>query len=148
MGQHATIHGRNSTETNGQAGKWIPIQVNDAGQLSIAELAGEVAQFNRMAGGSIVNYVDVTATGQAVAGPCVVYGVKAISGTTPTFTGYDNTSATGNTMIATGTATAETFYPLVGLNGAAATGVVCTTGFYATLTGTSPIFRVFYVAAV
>lgn len=145
---HTTVHGKTSTETNGQSGKWIPLLVNEAGQLAIAELAGELAQFNRLAGGSIVNYVDISATGQAVTGPCIVYGVKSISGTTPTLVGYDNTSAAGTPMITTGTATAETFYPLVGLLGAANTGVQLTNGFYATLGGTTPVFRVFYVDAV
>lgn len=148
MGMHTTIHGKTSTEVNGQSGKWVPILVNDEGQLSMALLEGELTTFNRMAGGAIVKYVDVSADGQAVTGECIVYGVKCISGTTPTLVGYDNTSATGTAMISTGSATAETFYPLVGLNGAASTGVICNTGFYVDLGGTNPVFRVFYVDAV
>jgi hypothetical protein len=148
MGAHATIHGKTTTETNGQSGKWVPIQTNDAGQISIAELAGELATYNRMAGGSIVQYLDISADGVAVTGPCIVYGVKCISGTTPTFIGYDNVTASGTAMITTGTATAETFYPLLGLNAAGSTGVICSTGFYADVGGTSPVFRLFYVSAV
>lgn len=109
MGMHTTIHGKSTSENNGQSGKWTPIQVTDAGQLSVALISGEIQQFNRLAAGPIVKYKLVTsdATGLNLAdGPAIFYGIRLISAGTMASV-YDNTTATGSVIIPSTTATVD-----------------------------------------
>lgn len=138
MGQHATIHGKTSTAFNGASGSWVPISVNDSGQLGIQLLAGELQQFNRLAGGAICQYKVVTddATGLNVAsGPAILYGVILIAAGTMASV-YDGTTATGNVLIPSTTAT-------VTFNGM---GVLCNNGI--TCDWTSGTWLVLYAPAV
>ena len=99
MGQHVTVHGKTTESFNGQDGKWVPLRTNSAGQLDIANLSGELSQFNRLAGGAIVKYAVVSADGIVGSGPAIFYGVKVLTAGT-SITVYDNTAASGNTIIA------------------------------------------------
>lgn len=135
MGQHATIHGKNSIEANGADGTWQPIRVNTAGQLNIGLLNGELTQFNRLAGGPIVKYASVTADGIVVNGPAILYGVVLIAAGTMANI-YDNTAASGTVLIPSTTAS-------VNFGGA---GVLCNNGIYADWT--SGTWLVLYVDAV
>ena len=138
MGMHATIHGKNSTPANGADGTWQPIKVNAAGQLEIATLNGELSQFNRLAGGPIVQYAVVTsdATGLNVAsGPAILYGIVLISAGTMASV-YDGVTATGNVLIPSTTAT-TTF------NGI---GILCNNGI--TCDWTSGTWLVLYAPSV
>ncbi len=111
-------------------------------------LNGELAQFNRMAGGAIVQYVDISADGvpAGMSTPCIFYGAMCISGTTPTLALYDAASATGDAILSTGTATAGTFYPAAGVGGVGL-GVLLNIGGFADVGGTTPKFRIFFVPA-
>lgn len=120
MGMHTTIHGKSTTASNGASGVWTPVQVNDAGQLSIALLSGELTQFNRLAAGSIVKYATVTADTTVAAGPAILYGVILIAAGTMASV-YDNTAASGTVLIPSTTAT-------VTYGGM---GVLCNNGIYA-----------------
>jgi len=138
MGMHTTIHGKDDSAFNGASGSWQPIKVNSAGQLSIAPLYGEIAQFNRLAGGPIVQYAVVTsdATGLNIAtGPAILYGIILISAGTMASV-YDGVTATGNVMIPS---TAATFT----FNGM---GIICSTGI--TCDWTSGTWLVLYAPAV
>ena len=138
MGMHVTLHGKNDTPVNGQDGSWQPVKVNSAGQLSIALLNGELAQFNRLAGGPIVQYAVVTsdATGLNVAtGPAILYGVVMIAAGTMAAV-YDGVTATGNVLIPSTTVT-------VNFSGM---GVLCTAGI--TCDWTSGTWLVLYAPAV
>lgn len=106
MGAHATMHGKTVEDFNGQPGKWVPVQTNSAGQLSTALLAGELQQFNRLAGGAIaLKSAVISADGLVVSGPCIFYGVKVITAGTSIIV-YDSLTATGTTVInGEGTAT-------------------------------------------
>lgn len=138
MGMHVTLHGKNDTPFNGADGSWQPVKVNSAGQLSIAMLNGELAQFNRLAAGPIVQYAVVTsdATGLNVAsGPAILYGVILITAGTMAAV-YDGVTATGNVLIPSTTAT-------VTFNGM---GVLCNNGI--TCDWTSGTWLVLYAPAV
>ena len=138
MGMHVTLHGKNETPFNGADGSWQPVKVNSNGQLSIALLNGELTQFNRLAGGPIVQYVVVTsdATGLNVAsGPAILYGVVLIAAGTMANV-YDGVTATGNVLIPSTTAT-------VTFNGM---GVLCNNGI--TCDWTSGTWLVLYAPAV
>jgi len=138
MGMHVTLHGKNDTPANGADGTWQPVKVNAAGQLSIAMLNGELAQFNRLAAGPIVQYAVVTsdATGLNVAaGPAILYGVVLIAAGTMANV-YDGVTATGNVLISSTTAT-TTFSGM---------GVLCTNGI--TCDWTSGTWLVLYAPAV
>ena len=142
MGMHVTIHGKTSTPANGASGTWQPLLVNDAGQLSIAMLNGELAQFNRLAGGPVMKYAAVSADGIVVTGPAIFYGVKVVTAGT-NITIYDNTAASGTALITTeSTATAGAILTPAGVGA----GVLMNNGIYADITlGT---YIVFYVDAV
>jgi len=138
MGMHVTLHGKNDTPANGADGTWQPVKVNAAGQLSIAMLNGELAQFNRLAAGPIVQYAVVTsdATGLNVAaGPAILYGIVLIAAGTMANV-YDGVTATGNILIPSTTATI-TFSGM---------GVLCTNGI--TCDWTSGTWLVLYAPAV
>ena len=138
MGMHVTLHGKNETPFNGADGSWQPVKVNSNGQLSIALLNGELTQFNRLAGGPIVQYAVVTsdATGLNVAsGPAILYGVVLIAAGTMANV-YDGVTATGNVLIPSTTAT-------VTFNGM---GVLCNNGI--TCDWTSGTWLVLYAPAV
>jgi hypothetical protein len=136
MGMHATIHGKNTTPANGASGTWQPIEVNSAGQLVIAPLAGELSQFNRLAAGPIAKYAVVTADTVVTAAPAILYGVVLIAAGTMANI-YDNASAaSGNVLIPSTTATV-TFSGI---------GVLCTNGIYADWT--SGTWLVLYADAV
>jgi hypothetical protein len=99
MGQHATMHVKSTEDFNGQDGKWIPARGNVAGQLSLALLAGELQQFNRLAGGAIaLKSATISADGVVVTGPCIFYGVKIVTAGT-SITVYDSLTASGQTVI-------------------------------------------------
>lgn len=142
MGQHATIHGKTTEAFNGQDGKWVPLRTNTSGQLSIAPLAGELPQFNRLAGGAIVKYAAVSADGIVVSGPAIFYGVKVLTAGT-NITVYDNTAGSGTALLSTeATATAGAFLSPAG----AGVGVLMNNGIYVDLTlGT---YIVYYAEAV
>lgn len=138
MGQHATIHGKTSTAFNGASGSWVPISVNDSGQLNIQLLSGELQQFNRLAGGPICQYAVVTsdATGLNVAaGPAILYGIVLIAAGTMANV-YDGVTAAGNILIPSTTTT-------VMFNGA---GILCNNGI--TCDWTSGTWLVLYASAV
>jgi len=138
MGMHVTLHGKNDTPFNGADGSWQPVKVNAAGQLSIAMLNGELAQFNRLAGGPITQYAVVTsdATGLNVAsGPAILYGIVLIAAGTMANV-YDGTTAAGNVLIPSTTAT-TTFGGI---------GVLCVNGI--TCDWTSGTWLVLYAPAV
>ena len=141
MAQHATIHGKTTTETNGQTGIWIPIQANNSGQMVIAPINGELSQFNRLAAGAICSHsVVISADGIVVNGPAILYSIKVVTAGT-NITVYDNTAASGTAVITTeGTATAGALlYPA-----GPGVGVLMNTGIYCDLTLGTYIFN--YVA--
>lgn len=142
MGQHATMHGKTTEAFNGQDGKWVPLRTNTSGQLTIAPLAGELPQFNRLAGGAVLKYAAVSADGVVVSGPAIFYGVKVLTAGT-NITVYDNTAASGTALLsAEASATAGAIlYPAGPGN-----GVLMLNGIYVDLTlGT---YIVYYVDAV
>lgn len=89
-----------------------------AGNLSIARLAGEFAQFGRLGAGSIADYVAITTLTTTVVKntPGVFYGVLVVTGAaTGTVTVYDNASAASGTKLIDGAsvATSGTFIPVM-----------------------------------
>jgi hypothetical protein len=136
------MHGKTVEDFNGQSGKWVPVAVNSAGQLSTQLLAGELQQFNRQAGGPIVQHSAViSADAAVVSGPCIFYGVKVVTAGT-NITVYDSVTAAGTAVITTeGTATAGAIiYPA-----GPGVGVLMNAGIYLDLTlGT---YIVYYVPA-
>jgi hypothetical protein len=134
MGMHVTLHGKNDTPANGADGTWQPVKVNAAGQLSIAMLNGELAQFNRLAAGPVAQYVNLTADGVVANAPCIVYGyiVTTIIGA-GTVTVYDNASAASGTalfVIPAATAVGQYSFPV---------GVITTAGAYADFASTGTV---------
>ena len=79
-------------------------------------LAGELGQFNRLAGGPIAQWYSLTADGLPTGwtGPGIVYGVRCL--TAGTLTGlYDASSAAGTNFYGAGfAAAANTYYPIAG----------------------------------
>ena len=134
MGQHVTIHGKTTEAFNGQDGKWIPLRTNSAGQLEVATLAGELTQFNRLAGGPIATYANKTATGAVAAAPCIVYGYNVTTAMSAAATTvYDNASAASGTVlfvIPASTAVGQYFFPV---------GVLAVNGVYASFAGTGTV---------
>ena len=134
MGMHVTLHGKNDTPANGADGTWQPVKVNAAGQLSIAMLNGELAQFNRLAGGSIAQYVNLAASGVVANAPCIVYGyIVTVAMSAAATTVYDNASAASGTalfVIPASTAVGQYSFPV---------GVITTAGAYASFAGTGTV---------
>ncbi len=134
MGQHATIHGKTTEDFNGQAGQWTPVQVNSSGQQVIAPLNGELSQFNRLAGGAISPYINLTGTGVIKAVPTIIYGyivTSAMSAAATTI--YDNASAASGTVlfvIPASTAVGVYLFP---------TGMMTNSGAYASFAGTGTV---------
>ena len=134
MGMHVTLHGKNETPANGADGTWQPVKVNAAGQLSIAMLNGELAQFNRLAAGPIAQYVNLAADGVVANAPCIVYGyiVTTVVGA-GTITVYDNASVASGTVlfvIPAATAVGQYSFPV---------GVITTAGAYADFVSTGTV---------
>ncbi len=109
----------------------LPVKMNGL-------LAGELQQFNRQAGGPIVQYKVVTsdATGLNVAtGPAILYGVVLIAAGTMAAV-YDGVTATGRVLIPSTTAT----FTFGGM------GILCDNGI--TCDWTSGTWLVLYAPAV
>lgn len=85
----------------------VPLAVNSSGQVVLAPISGELAQFNRLAAGPIVKHSAVlSADTTVVTGACIFYGVKVVTAGT-NISVYDNTASSGTAVITTeGTATA------------------------------------------
>lgn len=134
MGMHVTLHGKNDTPANGADGTWQPVKVNAAGQLSIAMLNGELAQFNRLAAGPIAQYVNLAASGVVANAPCIVYGyIVTVAMSAAATTVYDNASAASGTalfVIPASTAVGQYSFPV---------GVITTAGAYASFAGTGTV---------
>jgi len=134
MGMHTTIHGKNTIPANGADGTWQPIRVNAAGQIELAMLNGELAQFNRLAAGSVAQYVNLTADGVVANAPCIVYGyivTAAMSAAATTV--YDNASAASGTVlfvIPASTAVGQYSFPV---------GLITTNGAFADFAGTGTV---------
>ena len=134
MGMHTTIHGKNSIPANGADGTWQPIKVNAAGQIELAMLNGELAQFNRLAAGSVAQYVNLTADGVIANAPCIIYGyiiTAAMSAAATTI--YDNASAASGTVLYTipaSTGVGQYMFPV---------GVITSAGAYADFAGTGTV---------
>lgn len=105
MGQHATIHGKNTTAVNGASGSWVPVKVDSTGILQVANTAlvnGELSGVARLAGGMIVNYtlISTNTTTVVKSGQAMYSGIFVVSGgTTSTVTVYDNTAASGTQLV-------------------------------------------------
>lgn len=82
----------------------------------------------------------VTADGQVITGPCIVYGFVCTAGTSPTIALYDGTNTSG-TLVYGGGATES----LSGIKTLPA-AIYCATGLYADVGGTTPAFTVFALA--
>lgn len=134
MGQHATIHGKTTEAFNGQSGKWVPISVNSSGQLNNALLYGELPQFNRLAGGAISPYVNLTASGVVAGIPSIIYGyIVTTALSAAAITVYDNASAASGTVlfvIPASTAVGMYLFP---------TGIITVNGAYASFGGTGTV---------
>lgn len=134
MGQHTTIHGKTNTSFNGASGSWQPIQVNASGQLSIGTLSGELAQYNRLAGGPVASYTNLTATGVVTGAPAICYGyIVTVAMSAAATTVYDNASAASGTalfVIPASTAVGQYSFPV---------GVLAINGIYASLAGTGTV---------
>lgn len=85
----------------------VPLAVNSGGQVVLAPISGEFAQFNRLAAGPIVKHSAVlSADTTVVTGACIFYGVKVVTAGT-SISVYDNTASSGTAVItAESTATA------------------------------------------
>src|SRR5512135_1069626 len=86
-----------------------------------ALLAGELQQFNRLAGGPIVQYSTAggtTATVAVCASPCIYYGLMIVTTGSGTVNVWDGTSAGTTIMPAlTPPTTGGTFWPAAGPGG-------------------------------
>lgn len=98
-------------------------------------LSGELQTINRLAGGAICSYNYVTADALVKTGQGIFYGVFCVSAGTMAAV-YDNTSASGNLLLASQVGVANTFY-------GPPAGVLTTTGIYADWT--SGTWLVLYV---
>ena len=103
--------------TTAGSGDLVPNTAQSDGSLNVyqaALLAGELQQFNRMAGGAIFNYTYVTADTVIKGTPGIIYGVYCVAGAavaSPIL--YDNASAaSGNIMMPSSSMTAGTTPPL------------------------------------
>lgn len=93
-------------------------------------LQGELAQFNRLAGGAIVSAALVGADATVVSGPCIYYGAFCLAtGTMAAI--YDNTAASGTKLLDSQVGAANTFYGVPGV------GIQCANGIYADWTSGS-----------
>jgi hypothetical protein len=105
-------------------------------------LTGELQQFNRLAGGSIVQYTVVTADTAVSAGPAIFYGISVLTAGT-SVTVYDNASAASGTKLVDALSSAivgTTKFPA-----GEGVGILMENGIYVDITGGTYI--VFYVAA-
>jgi len=102
-------------------------------------LAGELQQFNRLAGGAIYPYVQTVGAGTFTnkTGAGILYGFLITTGAVGTLTAYDNTAASGNVLV-NGLVTAATNNVLVPV-GPAGGGLILTTGMTIVVTGASTI---------
>jgi hypothetical protein len=103
----------------------LPVSLRDL-------IRGELQQFNRLAGGAIVQRSgEVTADGVVHTGPCVFYGLKVIAAGTSVIV-YDNTAASGTRVI---NAEATTTAGVVLTPAGPGVGVLMQNGIYLDLTG-------------
>ena len=124
-------------------GKMTDVALDAGGSVSVALLAGELQQFNRQAGGPIVQKAYVSADGIAVTGACIFYGIKVLT-TGTSVDVHDALSAVAGTEVIDGEAT--TTLGAVLTAGGAGIGVLMDTGIYVNLTGGT--YLVLYVPAV
>ena len=116
----------------------MPISVVDTSDTSLTTLlSGELQEFNRLAGGSIVSYTSIEADTVVSSGPCVYYGAFCVAAGTMAAI-YDNTAASGTKLLASQAGQANTFYGVPGV------GIQCENGIYADWTSGS--WLVLYVA--
>lgn len=143
MGMHTTIHGKTTEDFNGQSGKWVPVGVNSLGQLSTQLAAGELQQFNRQAGGPIVQHSAVISADAAVVpNSAILYGIKVVTAGT-SITVYDSLTAAGTAVI---TAEATTAAGTMIYPAGPGVGVLMENGIYLDLT--TGTYIVYYVDAV
>lgn len=139
--QNVLIQGKLNTDRT----KVQEVLVNSSGQISTTAAAGELSQFNRLAGGAIASYFPITTQTTSVVknGTGILYGVYVVTGVaTSTVTVYDNTAGSGQKLIDTAScATSGTFIPA----GAAGMGVICTTGITAVTATANPNIILLYV---
>ena len=109
----------------------------------ITSLAGELPQYNRMAGGAVVEYVDLTADGIAVGTQCLYYGMRVISAGTSAIV-YDNTTNAGNQIFNGSTAAAAAAADM--MVPPSSVGVELQNGIYADITGAQTL-RFFFARA-
>lgn len=116
----------------------MPISVVNISETSLTTLlSGELQQFNRLAGGSIVQAATVTADAAVVSGPAIFYGAFCVGAGTMAAI-YDNTAASGKVLLTSQVGAANTFYGIPGI------GILCDNGIYADYT--SGTWLVLYVA--
>jgi hypothetical protein len=109
----------------------------------ITSLAGELAQYNRMAGGPICEYVDLTADGIAVNTGCLYYGMRIVAiGTSAIL--YDNTTNSGSQIFSGSTTSAASAADM--MVPPSHVGVELQNGIYLDITGGGTI-RVFFARA-
>jgi hypothetical protein len=119
----------------GTDGNIKEVQADASGNLKVTPgtlLAGELQQFDRLAGGPICQKVYIDADGLAVSGPCIFYGVKVLTAGTSIDVHDAATAVAGKEVIdgeATTTAGAVLTPAGVGV------GVLMDTGVYVNLTG-------------
>jgi hypothetical protein len=106
-------------------------------------LSGEQPQYNRMAGGAIVEYVDVVADGFAVNTQCLYYGMRVIVAGTSAIL-YDNTTNSGNIIFSGSTTSAAAAADM--MVPPSSVGVEMQNGVYVDLTGGGTL-RIFYARA-
>jgi hypothetical protein len=105
-------------------------------------LAGELQQFNRQAGGPIVQKAYISADGAAVSGPCIFYGIKVLTAGTAIDV-HDALTAVAGTEVIDGEATTTAGAVLTPAG--VGVGVLMDTGIYVNLTGGT--YHVLYVPA-
>lgn len=123
-------------------GTMTDVSLDANGNVSVALLAGELQQFNRLAGGPIVQKAYISADGVAVSGPCIFYGIKVLTAGTAIDV-HDALTAVAGTEVIDGEATTTAGAVLT--PGGAGIGVLMDTGVYVNLTGGT--YHVLYVPA-
>jgi len=131
-----------SMYAKGPAGAFLPVAADASGNLSVALLAGELQQFNRQAGGPIVQKAYIAADGIAYSGACIFYGIKVLTAGTAIDV-HDALTAVAGTEVIDGEATTTLGAVLV--PGPIGAGVLMDTGIYVNLTGGT--YHVLYVPA-
>jgi hypothetical protein len=123
-------------------GTMTDVKLDAGGSVSVALLAGELQQFNRQAGGPIVQKAYIAADGLAYSGACIFYGIKVLTAGTAIDV-HDALTAVAGTEVIDGEATTTLGAVLV--PGPSGAGVLMDTGIYVNLTGGT--YHVLYVPA-